>query len=168
MTHDREQREKEKRSGLFLAVVRKEILVKQISDKKVVFFGCPLDNDERDESIQEKISCIGAGQEVDDPYPFIMQFIHKEVDRRLWDEMGSLDVPEWLGPVPPLTEKGQMNVDNFVSFIDNDRCRTFARMLAEHVIGEIYPDIPCMLTVDHSLTGGVVEKLMVSYRHPYP
>lgn len=154
---------KGKAVGPVLAVVRKEIIVKQSSNKKVIFFGCPLDSDERDESIQEKLSCIGAGQEMDDPYPFIMEFIHKEVDHLLWDEMGSLEVPEWLSPVPPLTEKGHMNVDNFVSFIDNDGCRTFARMLAEHVVGEIYPDIPCMLTVDHSLTGGVVEKLMAFY-----
>ena len=137
--------------------------MKEINDKKVVFFGCPLDSDERDESIQEKLSCMGAGQEGDDPYPFIMEFIRKEVDHHLWEEMGSLDVPEWLRPVPPLTEKAHMNVDNFVAFIDNDGCRTFARMLGEHVIGEIFPHIPCMLTVDHSLTGGVFEKLVELY-----
>ena len=137
--------------------------MEEINGKKVVFFGCPLDSDERDESVREKLSCIGTGQEEDDPYPFIMEFIRKEVYPSLWEEMGSLGVPEWLRPVPPLTEKAHINVDNFVSFIDNDGCRTFARMIAEHVVGEIYPDIPCMLTVDHSLTGGVFEKLVKLY-----
>ena len=138
--------------------------MEDMNDKKVVFFGCPLDSDERDESVQEKLSSMSTVQEGDDPYPFIMEYIHREVDHLLYDEMGSLEVPEWLRPIPPLTEKAHMNVDNFVSFIDNNGCRTFAGMLAEHVVGEIYPHIPCMLTVDHSLTGGVVEKLMALYR----
>jgi len=135
-----------------------------VSEKKVIFFGCPLDSDERDASVQEKLSCMGPGDDRDDPYPFVMAFIREEVDNRLYDEMGSLEVPQWLRPIPPPQEKEHIHVDNFVSFIDTDGCRTFARMLAEHVVGEIYPHIPCMLTVDHSLTGGVLEKLMALYK----
>jgi len=132
--------------------------------KKVVFFGCPLDSDERDESIREKISCMGMGHEADDPYPFVMDYIRKEVEPGLWEEIGSLDVPEWLRPVPPAAEGAHMGVDNFVEFIDTDGCRTFARMLADHIVSNIYPNIPCMLTVDHSLTGGIFGKLVEHYR----
>ena len=135
-----------------------------INEKKVVFFGCPLDSDERDESIQEKLSCMGAGDIIDDPYPFVMNYIREEVDPCLWEEIGSLDVPQWLRPVPPPTEKGLMTAENFVSFIDNNGCCAFAEMLGEHVVGEISPHIPCMLAVDHSLTGGVFKKLMELYR----
>ncbi|MDQ1334701.1 MAG: hypothetical protein QG552_1651 [Thermodesulfobacteriota bacterium] len=147
-----------------MAVLRQKEPVSDINEKKVVFFGCPLDSDERDESVQEKLSCMGAGQTGDDPYPCVMAFIRKEVDPLLWEEIGSLEVPEWLRPVPPATEKGHLTAENFVAFIDNDGCRSFAEMLAEHVVGEIYPHIPCMLAVDHSLTGGVFEKLMTHYR----
>jgi arginase family enzyme len=138
--------------------------LKNISEKKVVFFGCPLDSDERDESVREKLSCMGSGQTGDDPYPFIMEFIRSEVDSSLWEEIGSLDVPEWLRPIPLPTEKGNLTAENFVAFIDNDGCRSFAEMLAEHVVAEIYPHTPCMLAVDHSLTGGILKKLMGLYR----
>jgi len=132
--------------------------------KKVVFFGCPMDSDERDESVREKRSCMGAVQKAGDPYPVIMDFIRNEVDHRLWEEIGSLEVPGWLRPVPPPAEKRHMTVDHFVTFIDTDGCRTFAGMLGEHIVGKIVPHIPCMLAVDHSLTGGVFEKLMERFR----
>ena len=138
--------------------------MEDIGGKKVVFFGCPLDTDERDESLREKISCMSVGQEGDDPYPFVMDFIRKEVDHGLWEEIGPLEVPGWLRPIPLPSEKGHMTVDSFVAFIDTNGCRSFARMLGEHIVSEIVPHIPCMLTVDHSLTGGVFEKLMEYYR----
>ena len=129
-------------------------------DQKVVFFGCPLDSDERDESVQEKLTAMTYGQKEDDPYASVMTFIRNEVDHSQWEEIGSLEVPDWLRPIPPVEEKESINVDSFVSFIDNDGCRTFAEMLGEHVVEKVYPQIPCMLAVDHSLTGGVFKKLM--------
>jgi len=138
--------------------------LEDFNGKKVVFFGCPLDSDERDESVREKISCMAAGKRGDDPYPFVMAFIRDEVDPDLWEEIGSLDVPEWLRPIPPPSERGNLTAGHFVAFIDNDGCRSFAEMLAEHVVAEIYPHRPCMLAVDHSLTGGVLKKLMGLYR----
>ena len=59
-----------------------------------------------------------------------------------------------------MAEKESVHIDSFVSFIDHDGCRTFAEMLGEHVIEKVYPQIPCMLAVDHSLTGGVYQKLI--------
>ncbi|MCP4576136.1 MAG: arginase family protein [Deltaproteobacteria bacterium] len=129
-------------------------------DQRIVFFGCPLDSDERDESVQEKLTTMSYGQKEDDPYASVMAFIRNEVDQGLWEEIGSLEVPDWLRPIPPLGEKESITVDSFVSFIDNDGCRTFAEMLGEHVVEKVYPQIPCMLAVDHSLTGGVFKKLM--------
>jgi len=138
--------------------------LEDFNGKKVIFFGCPLDSDERDESIREKISCMGAGKRGDDPYPFVMTYIREEVDPLLWEEIGSLEVPEWLRPVPPATEAGHLTADNFVGFIDQNGCRSFAEMLAQHVVNRIYPQIPCMLAVDHSLTGGVLSELAAHYR----
>jgi hypothetical protein len=55
-------------------------------EKKVVFFGCPLDSDEKDDSIQEKLSINGPRGENDDPYSFIMELIRQEVDSEFWEE----------------------------------------------------------------------------------
>ena len=118
-----------------------------------------MDSDERDESIREKLAAIPYGPKEDDPYPSVMALIRDEIDQNLWEEIGSLDVPAWLRPIPPVGEKENVTVDNFISFIDNDGCRTFAEMIGEHVVEKIYPQMPCMLAVDHSLTGGVFKKL---------
>jgi len=103
-------------------------------DQKIVFFGCPLDSDERDESIQEKLVAMSYGPKEDDPYAYVMGLIRSEINQGLWEEIGSLEVPEWLRPIPPVGEKGNINVDSFVSFIDKDGCRTFAEMIGEHVV----------------------------------
>ncbi|OQY48235.1 MAG: hypothetical protein B6240_04915 [Desulfobacteraceae bacterium 4572_87] len=128
-------------------------------DRKIVFLGCPLDSDERDESVQEKRIAMSYGCREDDPYVSVMAIIRNEVDPGRWEEIGSLEVPDWLRPIPPMAEKESVHIDSFVSFIDHDGCRTFAEMLGEHVIEKVYPQIPCMLAVDHSLTGGVYQKL---------
>ena len=128
-------------------------------DRKIIFFGCPLDSDERDESVQEKQAAMSYGSKEDDPYASVMALIRSEVDQNLWEEIGSLEVPEWLRPIPPAGEKGNIRVERFVSFIDNGGCRTFAEMVGEHVVEKVYPQIPCMVTVDHSMTGGVFKKL---------
>lgn len=130
---------------------------------KVIFLGCPLDADERDESVQEKLACMGRGDMAADPYNPIMEILRQEVDGSLWEELGSLPVPTWLSPVPGPREKEHIHVAGFVDFIDRDGCRTLARMLGEHVVDQIIPNIPCMLGVDHSLTGGLVERLFSHY-----
>jgi arginase family enzyme len=128
-------------------------------DRKIVFFGCPMDSDERDESVQEKLAAMKPGVQAEDPYAAVMTYIRREVDHGLWEEIGSLEVPGWLHPVPSVAEKENINVESFVAFIDSDGCRTFSEMVGEHVIEKIYPQVPCMLAVDHSLTGGVFRKL---------
>jgi arginase family enzyme len=131
--------------------------------KKIVFFGCPLDSDERGESVKEKLAFERNTDQSDDPYDFVMQSIRQEAPRDLWDEKGSLAIPEWLRPIPLRSEWDKMLVDNFVAFIDSDGCREFADAIGELVANEIYPDIPCMVAVDHSLTGGVYARLAELY-----
>lgn len=129
-------------------------------ERKVIFFGCPLDSDEKDDSIQEKLSINGPGEENDDPYSFIMDLIRQEVDSELWEEKGSIDVPGWLRPIP--LNRENIIVDNFVAFIDDDGCRTYAEMVGE-LVSDIFPDVPCMLAIDHSLTGGAFRRLVELY-----
>ena len=131
--------------------------------KRLVFFGCPLDSDERDESIQEKRALMQAGKEFKDPYSSIMELIRNDVDSRLWEEKGSIEVPAWLLPSPSSTQKEQISVDHFVSFIDEDGCRRYADLVGDFIADHIFPDIPCMLAVDHSLTGGAFRRLVELY-----
>jgi arginase family enzyme len=132
-------------------------------DKKIIFFGCPLDGDERHESIQEKLALKEAKGIIDDPYEGIMEMIRQEVNPEIWSETGSLDVPGWLRPIPPLADEEKIRTETFVDFMDNGGFETYAQRTGDFIAKNIFPDIPCMLAVDHSLTGGAFKKLVELY-----
>ncbi len=118
--------------------------------------------DERDESLREKHALMEAGAPGQDPYEPIMALIRREVDPSLWEEKGTLDVPEWLCPVPPAAAGGDILVEKFVSFIDQDGCRAYADRVGD-LVAEIFPHIPCMIAIDHSLSGGAFKRLAELY-----
>ncbi len=131
--------------------------------KHPVFFGCPLDPDERDESIQEKLRLSGTIHP-DDPYLEVMRLVHKNLDPSLWEEKGSMEVPPWLSPVPPPGALKDVNLQNFIYFIDQNGCLDFAQALGKFVSDFVFPNIPCFIGVDHSLTGGILSSLVSSYK----
>jgi len=133
------------------------------SEKKIVFFGCPLDGDERHESIQEKLPLMGTPGVVDDPYEGIMKIIRQEVNPEAWSETGSLDIPGWLRPIPSLADQGRMTTEAFVEFMDHGGFESYAQQIGDFIAKNIFPDIPCLLAVDHSLTGGAFKKLVELY-----
>jgi arginase family enzyme len=141
-----------------------EEMIEKTPQKKIVFFGCPLDGDERHESIQEKLSLMGTPGVVDDPYEGIMKIIRQEVNPEIWSEKGSFDVPSWLRPIPSLTDEENITTEAFVDFMDHGGFETYARRVGDFIATHIFPDIPCMLAVDHSLTGGAFKKLIELYR----
>jgi len=132
-------------------------------EKKIIFFGCPLDGDERHESIQEKLVLKRIRGIIDDPYEAIMEIIRQEVDSGLWSEKGSIDIPTWLHPIPSLTDEGKMTTEAFVDFMDQGGFETYALKVGDFIATHIFPDIPCLLAVDHSLTGGAFRKLVKLY-----
>ncbi len=138
-------------------------MIEKPPQRKVVFFGCPLDGDERDESIQEKLALEGVKGIVDDPYDGIMEIIRREVSRELWSEKGSLDLPSWLRPIPTSADKEKIMTETFVSFTDGGGFEEYAQRIGDFIGTNIFPDIPCMLAVDHSLTGGAFKKLVELY-----
>ncbi len=131
--------------------------------KKIVFFGCPLDGDERHESIQEKVALEGIKGTFDDPYDGIMEIIRQEVNPELWSEKGSLDLPSWLRPIPSSADQGKIKTETFVDFMDHGGFETYAQQIGDFIATNIFPDIPCLLAVDHSLTGGAFRKLVELY-----
>lgn len=133
------------------------------SARKIVFYGCPLDSDERQESIDEKLAQGGVGHGLDDPYDAVLALIRDEADAGLFQEAGCLETPEWLRPIPPAAELPNLVVDNFVRFIDGEGCRACAEALGQMAVERILPDLPVMVTVDHSLTGGVYARLAREY-----
>lgn len=113
-----------------------------LSGRKIIFFGCPLDGDERHESIQEKLALIGVKKTVDDPYEGIMEIIRQEIDPGLWSEKGSMDLPSWLRPIPPLTDEDEIKTETFVTFMDSGGFQNYAQKIGELIANSIFPNIP--------------------------
>ncbi len=134
-----------------------------ISEKKVIFLGCPLDCDEKADAIEEKLSGEWISGESDDPFDMVMEMIRGEVSPELWEDMGSVNVPGWLRPKPSGTDISKIVVDEFVAFIDQNGCRKAAAEMEDIVLKRILPNIPCMIAVDHSLTGGPFSALANHY-----
>lgn len=138
-------------------------MVEKPSKRKVVFFGFPLDGDERHESIQEKLAFIGNPKGLSDPYEGVMEILRKEIDSTLFLEKGSVDIPSWLRPIPSLQDKEKINTESFVSFTDEGGFEVYSQQVGDFIAQHILPDIPCMIAVDHSLTGGIFKKLTEYY-----
>ena len=132
------------------------------TENQVVFFGCPLDPDERAESIQEKHGIAsGGGLPLTDPFQVVMAFIREEMADRNWADLGSLPVPDWLTPAPG--DLSRIRTEEFVSFLDDDGCRRAAGDVERFVSERILPRIPCMVGVDHSLTAGAFKAVSDHY-----
>jgi arginase family enzyme len=128
-------------------------------DKKPAFFGCALDCDEREESIREKLEFLQTDPKPVDAYEGIMEIMRSEVEASLWQEKGSLEVPAWLGPFPLPADKSRLAVGDFAAFLDQDGCRILADQVGRFIKENIYPGIPCLVAVDHALTGGAFRTL---------
>jgi arginase family enzyme len=137
--------------------------VKRSSDQKVILFGCPLDCDEKHDAIQEKLTGYYEYPQPDDPVIPVAAALAAKVPDGQWKQSGSIDVPDWLRPMPTAEVRSKVVVDAFVAFIDQNGCREFADRVAKEVRSNILPDFPCMIAVDHSLTGGAIEALTDYY-----
>ncbi|MBR9980616.1 MAG: arginase family protein [Desulfatitalea sp.] len=131
--------------------------------KKVIFFGCPLDCDEKHDAIQEKLNWNSIGPSVDDPLKPIAGMLADAVAPDKWQIRGSIPVPGWLRPIPPIEERARVNVEHYVNFIDRNGCREFAGAVESMVKNEILPDFPCLIAVDHALSGGAYKALAEHY-----
>ncbi len=122
-----------------------------------------MDCDEKYDSIQEKLHMLQTAQGFNDPLEGVLDHLGSDIPKDCWDNLGSLPVPSWLGPKPPSTDHSKITTENFISFIDNNGCKKFADEADQFVSDKILPDIPCMVGIDHSLTGGVYSALSRHY-----
>lgn len=132
-------------------------------DKKIKFFGCPMDCDEKYDAIQEKFHKTWVIQGYSDPLEGVMGHILSDLPKGTWENMGSLPVPDWLGPKPDQKEHPDITTENFISFIDSNGCKKFADKIDQFVTEQVLPSIPCMIGIDHALAGGVYSALARHY-----
>jgi len=132
-------------------------------NQMVCFFGCPLDCDEKYDSIQEKRAGIRTPDESDDPFDSVMSIIREEVPGNLFQELGSLPVSDWLRPIPGSEHRSRLSAEDMVAWMDGGGCREVSREVEKFVTERILPAVPCLIGVDHSLTGGAFHSLTRHY-----
>ncbi len=118
-----------------------------------------MDCDEKEESIREKRAADWNSEESDDPYDEVVSILRREVPPEFWEEKGSIEIPGWLRPKPAGIHRGKLDVAEFAAFLDGDGCRRMAAEVEAFVRRRILPQAPCLVAVDHSMTGGVVRAL---------
>ena len=128
--------------------------------KNIKVFGLNLDPDEREESISNKLS--NAGLDINDPYDIVSEKL-KDSNEIKFTKAGKVQVEPWLIPTPKKEDLFMVGVDNLVAFIDADGCREYASKVKEFVKEKVLPDVPLMIGVDHSGTGGCIEALSEKY-----
>jgi arginase family enzyme len=131
--------------------------------KKLIFYGCSMDCDERFDAIEEKKSGKWAPGGNNDPFNAVMKLIRQDIPSNLWTEAGSIDIPAWLYPKPEFTEHPNITTEKFIKFIDENGCRQIASDIFRFVSSHVLPEIPCMIGIDHSLTGGAYQALSEKY-----
>lgn len=133
------------------------------SSKQIVFFGCVLDCDEKHDAIQEKLSGKFTGPIMDDPLKPVVSILSENLSPACWRVEESIAVPDWLRPIPPPEALLGITAENFIRFIDQDGCRNYAQAVQNAVSSHILPDFPCMIAVDHALSGGAYAALANHY-----
>ena len=132
-------------------------------DKKVVFFGCLLDSDERYDALQKKLASIDRGETFLDPYQAVLSLVTQEMDPNRWESKGLIPIPDWLHPLPPDSSKPQLTSSEIITFIDRNGCRVAADEVGRFIEKEVFPNIPCLIAVDHCLTGEVYRRVAERY-----
>ncbi len=127
-------------------------------------FGCALDSDEREVSIKRKIEyAINTKENSNlklyyDPYDALTRMIEFIDIKDLHLPKGKVEVESWLTPFPYYSDLAQLSVQCFVDFIDSNGCLEYANKIYNFT-REILPNIPFLIGVDHSLSGGVLKAL---------
>ncbi len=126
-----------------------------------------LDPDEREAYILRKIEGARAGYPgvpFRDPLEGVLASLPAAPDRSpAAIPVLRVGVEPWLTPTPPPEMLFMLTVENFVTFIDSDGCLEYAGALRDRVKGDVIPDLPVMVGVDHSLSGGSIEALADEY-----
>lgn len=128
-------------------------------DNQMCFFGCPLDCDEKYDAIQERLHHIWTSGKSDDPLDEVLRHLRPEIPSENWKELGSVSVPSWLRPRPRPEDRSQITTESFIRFIDEDGCRSAADNVQAFVSEKVLPERPCLVGIDHSVSGGVFKAL---------
>lgn len=135
-------------------------------EKSIKFFGASLDALDIQGSVNIKKSYIQALKlgkcpqpDLRDPYALFRNIVGNHIQQSGHQNLGRFVIESWLTPKPQVSDIDWIDGKSYQQFIENDGFKVFAELLKEFVKTHIFPSIPGMIGVDHSLTGGVLMAL---------
>lgn len=139
-------------------------------NKKVKVFGAALDPIDDPMKVIAKCSYINrlAQNIVDperdfiDPYEGLLKF-SKVLNREEFIKIGKFPIETWLTPKPKIEDYPLVDPFKYQEFVNSGAVRTLSKDLESFIKDKVLPDIPLMIGVDHSLTGGVLSALSKKY-----
>jgi arginase family enzyme len=131
--------------------------------KKV--FGVALDASDDPWSLQLKLASMmsteKSGDFLDlDPYDALAKHV---ADFQHFELAGKYPIPSWLGPRPCASNRHLVNAKNLQEFVTNGGFFETKKGVQDFVERKVFPALPIMLGIDHSVTGGVVAALAKIY-----
>jgi arginase family enzyme len=126
-------------------------------------FGVALDASDDPVSLDLKKASMSAAVNFgddSDPYDQIAERLRTNHGIR---PAGKFPVPSWLGPRPAPADAARVTVENYQRFYQGKGFWQATVAIREYVEKSIFPDIPVMIGIDHSATGGVLAALSNRY-----
>lgn len=135
--------------------------------EEIKIFGAALDALSSLERVNLKVAYINhlrkkslLEEEFEDPYDFIKTHVTRSLalnDNIQWS--GKISIPSWLTPKPKKSDSPRLSIDRLNKFLESNGCWEYALRIADYINEEIYPGVPVMIGVDHSLAGGSIMAL---------
>ncbi len=137
--------------------------------KKIKVFGAAVDASDFPLSIQMKLAYLnqlaqnfGKRTNFIDPYEAFL--MHSSIlTEQKFLKIGKFPIDSWLTPKPKLEDSHLINQLNFSKFTNDGLLKPISDKLKRYITTSVLPDIPLMVGVDHSLTGGVLTALSKEY-----
>ncbi len=138
--------------------------------KKVKVFGAALDPIDSPVKVLAKCAYLNrlAQNLIDprdrflDPYEGLLKY-SKVLSDDKFIKAGKFQIESWLTPKPNIEDFPKLAPINFQRFVNSGAVEKYSEDLEGFVKEMILPDIPLMIGVDHSLTGGVLRALSKEY-----
>ncbi|MHA1376689.1 MAG: arginase family protein [Promethearchaeota archaeon] len=137
--------------------------------KKIKVFGAAVDASDFPLSIQMKLAYLnqlaqnlGDKTNFIDPYEAFLMHSSILTEQRFL-KIGKFPIDSWLTPKPKLEDLHLINQFNFSKFTNDGLLKSISDKIERYIKTNVLPDIPLMIGVDHSLTGGVLTALSKEY-----
>ena len=138
-------------------------------EKQIKVFGASLDAADFPLSIQAKQAYLNniaynSYKQIDllEPYERILK-ASKILSRKEFIKIGKFSIDSWLTPKPKIEDFPLINQESFQKAIYDGIILEYTKKMEEFVKNKVFPGIPLMIGIDHSLTGGVLKALSDEY-----